>query len=372
MTVLGVLCFLIIAIVLLVKKTNAKKMADQGRRFLEQALEYENNGDWDKAWKCRRLYMSTGKISKEEPYYMGLFCSRARQNGWTCDDEEAQPEYWVIQYAAKNKIHAQCVEEIARYGECIENGRWLQAGKAINSLRVLAQKGCEMAADYVGMVEATAINAAGDEKMICGVENGQKVARRGVPLKDRIRLWFKPKPFRKYDFTDFWDDSKYAFDTYTDETLTNKIIKQVESELGYKLPKSYIHLMKQRNGGIPRKNCFRVDVPNSWADDHIQIEGFHGIGKSKGFSLCGDYGSEYLIEEWEYPNIGIVICDTPTAGHTVVMLDYSACGPKGEPKVVFIDMEMEQTVIPLADNFEEFILGLTEEEEFDDGEDFYY
>ncbi|WTL18215.1 SMI1/KNR4 family protein [Streptomyces sp. NBC_01506] len=64
-------------------------------------------------------------------------------------------------------------------------------------------------------------------------------------------------------------------------------------------------------------------------------------------------GSSYLIAEWEYPEIGVVICHTPSAGHDTVMLDYSVCGPEGEPAVAYIDEDRAPRRV--AQSFEEFL-----------------
>lgn len=171
--------------------------------------------------------------------------------------------------------------------------------------------------------------------------------------------------FEGFDFTNFWVDSEYALKEYVSESPSDELIASVEQELGYKLPASYIWLMKQHNGGIPVNTCFPTDEPTSWADDHVAITGIFGIGREKTYSLCGEFGSQFMIEEWEYPAIGVAICDCPSAGHDMIFLDYRECGPDGEPKVVHVDQEWDYKITPLADSFEKFILGLVNEEDFE-------
>lgn len=171
--------------------------------------------------------------------------------------------------------------------------------------------------------------------------------------------------FEGFDFTDFWDDNYYARKKYISDAPTDDLIADVEKELGYKLPVSYIWLMKQHNGGIPFKTCFPTDSPTSWSEDHIAITGIYGIGREKDYSLCGELGSRFMIDEWGYPEIGVAICDCPSAGHDMVFLDYRECGPFGEPKVVHIDQESNFKITILAGNFEDFIRGLENAEEYE-------
>lgn len=183
---------------------------------------------------------------------------------------------------------------------------------------------------------------------------------RGVEQTSKLGLE-EENMFDSFDFTNFWEDSAYALKEYVSEPPSDELIVSVEQELGYKLPASYIWLMKQHNGGIPVNSCFPTDKSTSWADDQVAIAGIYGIGREKNCSLCGRGGSQYMINEWGYPAIGVAICECPS-GHDMIFLDYRECGPHGEPKVVHIDQESDYEITPLADSFEEFIRGLVKED----------
>ena len=189
--------------------------------------------------------------------------------------------------------------------------------------------------------------------------------------RSRKKAKFVPgdTPFEGFDLTNFWDDNWYALKEYISEPPSDELIASVEEELGYKLPAAYIWLMKQHNGGIPVNTCYPCDEPTCWADDHVAITGIFGIGREKSCSLCGELGSQFMIDEWEYPAIGVAICDCPSAGHDMIFLDYRACGPQGEPTVVHVDQENDYKITHLADSFEEFICGLEHESLYDLDED---
>ncbi len=145
-------------------------------------------------------------------------------------------------------------------------------------------------------------------------------------------------------------------DYYTSPPLDERDVERAQSIVGYGLPASYLELLNERNGGRLRARCFPTTFPTSWADDHIGVLAIRGIGGEWGIDSSSGLGSEDMIREWQYPEIGIVICETPSGGHDTVMLDYSECGPAGEPSVAYIDEDR----IPrrLASSFSEFLDGL--------------
>ncbi|WP_223648962.1 SMI1/KNR4 family protein [Hymenobacter psoromatis] len=171
--------------------------------------------------------------------------------------------------------------------------------------------------------------------------------------------------FDDFDLTHFWSNSAYALEKYVEERFSRELLISIEQELGYKLPAAYIELMETQNGGIPANTCFPTGEPTSWAKDHIAITGISGIGYTKPYSLRGKLGSQFMLDEWGYPPIGVCVCDCPSAGHDMVMLDYSACGPQGEPTVVHVDQEDDYISTFLAPDFESFIRGLVNEEQYD-------
>jgi hypothetical protein len=175
------------------------------------------------------------------------------------------------------------------------------------------------------------------------------------------------KFFADFDIERFWEPSEYALKEYVGAPLTDGIVAAVERELGYKLPASYVELMKFQNGGIPRRTNHRTRERTSWSDDHIAITGIYSIGSEKPCSLCGEVGSRFWVEEWSYPDIGVYFADCPSAGHDMVCLDYRACGPTGEPRVVHVDQEWSYRIVFVAESFEAFIRGLEDDSAFSDG-----
>ncbi|MCR0308539.1 DUF2185 domain-containing protein, partial [[Clostridium] innocuum] len=196
-----------------------------------------------------------------------------------------------------------------------------------------------------------------------------EIRKRQRSRKKKAKFVPGDTPFEGFDLTNFWDDNWYALKEYVSDPPSDELIASVEEELGYKLPAAYIWLMKQHNGGIPVNTCYPCDEPTCWSDDHVAITGIFGIGREKSCSLCGELGSQFMIDEWEYPAIGVAICDCPSAGHDMIFLDYRACGSQGEPAVVHVDQENDYKITHLADSFEEFIRRLEHESLYDPDED---
>lgn len=158
---------------------------------------------------------------------------------------------------------------------------------------------------------------------------------------------------KDFNWTGFWNDVDYAFESYIGKPVTDDDIKDAESELGYTLPVAYIELLKKHNGGVVKKNCFINDD-----DDCVYVTGIYGIDSGKKYSLLGEMGNEFWISKCKYPPIGVVVADTISGGHDMIFLDYRECGPTGEPKVVRVDQEGDYSITLLADNFSDFIKNL--------------
>lgn len=155
-------------------------------------------------------------------------------------------------------------------------------------------------------------------------------------------------------------------DDYTEAPLTDAMLASVEQELGFRLPRAYVALMRHQNGGVPRNTCFPTSTSTSWASDHIAISGIMGIGRTRLYSLLGSLGSPAMQDEWGYPTFGVCLCHCPSAGHDMVMLDYRECGPEGEPRVVHVDQEFGMAVTVLAPDFERFVRGLVHDSVYDE------
>lgn len=141
--------------------------------------------------------------------------------------------------------------------------------------------------------------------------------------------------------------------------LKPAMIRAAEKTLGYRLHAAYLELLQTCNGGYLQRSVFPTTLCPRWADDHVAFEVVMGIGGEEG--IDGDVGSQYLIKEWSYPDVGVVIsCDGPTA----FLLDYSQCGKQGEPRVIWVDVETGKKKPPyvavLAPDFATFLKQLRE------------
>ncbi|MDG4824996.1 SMI1/KNR4 family protein [Asanoa sp. WMMD1127] len=147
-------------------------------------------------------------------------------------------------------------------------------------------------------------------------------------------------------------------DYYTGAPLNLETVRRAEETLGVRLPRAYVETLLVRNGGIPKRRCVPTSFATSWAPDHFEIRALLGIGGDWGIDTLATQEGGGILAEWGYPDIGVVICDLPSGGHDTVMLDYSDCGPDGEPSVAYVDEDR----VPrrAAASFDDFVNRLVE------------
>lgn len=144
---------------------------------------------------------------------------------------------------------------------------------------------------------------------------------------------------------------------YSINPVTNEAVVKAEEKLKVKLPEGYISILKEQNGGYIIYDSYPTTFPNSWAEDHINVDYIRGIGGEESI-----LESEYLIEEWGLPKKIVLISGD---GHTWLAFDYRKTSVN--PPVIFIDVEAEQ-IVKIAESFKEFLSKLYSEEEVEDEE----
>jgi hypothetical protein len=168
------------------------------------------------------------------------------------------------------------------------------------------------------------------------------------------------------DAANFWADAFDGSTYYTSAPLTDAMVAAAERSLGYTLPQSYLRLLRAKNGGVPKRQCCPTNGTH-WSDNHIRVTRICGIGGTWGID-SDEFGSRHMIEQAGFPEVGIFVGLTTTAGHDGVFLDYSECGPQGEPRVTLIDAESGESQV-LAPDFETFLRGLADCKPYDDARD---
>ncbi len=130
--------------------------------------------------------------------------------------------------------------------------------------------------------------------------------------------------------------------------VTDLQVKLAEEELGVKLPKSYINILKEQNGGSIIYDAYPTDQLTYMDEDYVEIYEIRGINHNDLMD------NRILNREWEMPNdVWLLSGD----GHTWLALDYRHT--KENPPVIFIDNNSDDKVITeIAPDFTTFFKGL--------------
>lgn len=181
--------------------------------------------------------------------------------------------------------------------------------------------------------------------------------------------------FKDFDFENFWDNSSFQQgefladrkSLFIGKPINDEMIKELEQNLGYKLPQSYLELLKTQNGGLVQTQLFITDKPISlYGECYVSIDNIGGIDKNA--KNCSLYQCEYLIG-YGFPDIGLYFADLGT-DHDWLIMDYRECGNNGEPQISYICVDGgEPEIQVIAKDFETFIKGLKNADEFDYDDD---
>ncbi|MFJ8768804.1 SMI1/KNR4 family protein [Streptomyces clavifer] len=149
----------------------------------------------------------------------------------------------------------------------------------------------------------------------------------------------------------FWGEGRYG----AQPPLTDAVVQDAERQLGVRLPASLLDILRVQNGGVVAElgNAFPTDVPTSWNENYVPLDEMMGIGRHDGQPSLLD--TAYLVEEWGLPSPLVLLSGD---GHCWIALDYRACGRRGEPSVIWFDVD-DGTELPLAADFQAFVERLT-------------
>lgn len=144
---------------------------------------------------------------------------------------------------------------------------------------------------------------------------------------------------------------------YLQPPLTDAAIEAAEAYLGIRLPVAYIEALKVQNGGY----IDRTLHPSG----HAAVDWIAGIGPRFPSLLRKDWSAvvEYMAEEGLTTPARIddlvPFCGD---GHYYYCLDYRESGPRGEPRVTYIDVESFDVDEVVARDFGTFLRELAPDE----------
>ncbi len=141
-----------------------------------------------------------------------------------------------------------------------------------------------------------------------------------------------------------------AFLDYVHEPLTSKAVLAAEKQLGVTLPRMYIAMLSEQNGGYLR-GAIAESVSNT----------LFGIGE-KFPSITGDsapWRTRGRGAEWA-PDGAERLIPFDGDGHWHMCFDYRARGPHEEPSVSFVDSEVHRAQ-EVAPSFDAYLAAIIDE-----------
>ncbi|MCB9846503.1 MAG: SMI1/KNR4 family protein [Phycisphaeraceae bacterium] len=140
---------------------------------------------------------------------------------------------------------------------------------------------------------------------------------------------------------------------YTHRGFSDQRVRDAEKALGVRLPKSYIELLRFRNGARLRWGGVYPDEPppRHHTDRAVyEFEAIAGIHPTAWNALPSF--ARTSSDEWQVPELLIPIDGD---GHWYVCLDYRTRGPKGEPRIVHFEADRPNECTQIAPSFRELL-----------------
>ena len=100
------------------------------------------------------------------------------------------------------------------------------------------------------------------------------------------------KVFENFDWNAFWYNDSNKLPYFKGGPLNEEDIKHVEEEFGYRLPDSYIELLKSQNGGAPFYTLCYYEEDEEFIP--VYLTAIYGVDSKLDYSICGDSGAKMI------------------------------------------------------------------------------
>jgi len=150
---------------------------------------------------------------------------------------------------------------------------------------------------------------------------------------------------------DLWRVPVYL--PYLQPKLTQRAIDAAETKLGVTLPRAYLDLLRIQNGGYLRRTSISPNL--------APVDCIAGIGRRFPSILHKDWDdvkAHMRDEGLKKPARIDELVPFCGDGHFHYCFDYRKSGPRGEPRITYIDIESFDTDKVVAPNFAAFVRKL--------------